>query len=346
MYIDVWGQTDPGKVRTDNQDALFFAHRQNTDIALRQLQQNGVLMVVVDGFGQGTLGQEASHFLLHDAVQGYYHSDGQNPPENLRAAIQTANENAAARFPQQNAAATLTAAVILQNQLYLAHIGESRAYLLRNGSMRQLTTDHVQGGQVTRYLIADPKAQPDVLLPIELRAGDRLLLCSDGLYDPFEDAAAIQQIAGSSSPQRTVRRLITQANQRGGPDNITVIIADVQTTATLPGWQKIILWSVIVAALLSCLGFMAEVIRVLPQINQSRTTPDTPITPVPTVVAPPETSYFCPPACTPLSLMEQTRPRTSLAAPQHGYLSLSFGWSSHPCSCLLLTGEKQDTFGL
>lgn len=263
MYIDVWGETDPGQARPDNQDNLFFVHGQGSDVSPRQIQQSGLLLVIADGFGQGTLGQEASRYLLHDVVQGYYRAGSHNAPENLRIAICDANENAAAHFPQQNAAATLIAAVIMQNQLHLAHIGECRAYLLRQGTMRQLTTDHVERGQVTRYLIADRQAQPDLLLPIELYPGDRLLLCSDGLYDPFPDAAAIHQLARSGSPQRPVRRLIEKANQQGGPDNISVIIADVQNAHPLAGWQKVILLGLTVLALLACLGFIAEIIRVL-----------------------------------------------------------------------------------
>ena len=133
-----------------------------------------------------------------------------------------------------------------KDKLVIAQVGDSRAYLLHKGQMQQLTRDHslvadlIEAGQITeaearvhpqrsvitRALGSDPRTQPD-LFEITVEAGDRLLLCSDGLSTMLEDDQIAKILANHSEPQRCAAQLVNEAVGRGGYDNVTVIVVDV-----------------------------------------------------------------------------------------------------------------------
>jgi protein phosphatase len=140
---------------------------------------------------------------------------------------------------------TCTAAVVLGSALYLAHVGDSRAYLVGNGGIRQLTRDHSlvaylveeksltpeearmdpRRNLVTRSLGLTSSVEVDALeFELQLRPGETLLLCSDGLHGTVEDAALERAIHGQDL-EVACRDLIALANRAGGPDNITVVLA-------------------------------------------------------------------------------------------------------------------------
>jgi len=132
---------------------------------------------------------------------------------------------------------TLTAMLWSGNTAALVHIGDSRAFRLRDGQLRQITEDHVMGNLVSnagplapvlsRYLDGRPDRSPDLGLR-ELRAGDRYLICSDGL-SPVVSAEAIGAIlAAATDPADAVRQLVALADEVGGPDNVSVIVIDVR----------------------------------------------------------------------------------------------------------------------
>lgn len=141
---------------------------------------------------------------------------------------------------------TCTAAMLEKDKLVIAQVGDSRAYLLHKGQMQQLTRDHslvadlIEAGQITeaearvhpqrsvitRALGSDPRTQPD-LFEITVEAGDRLLLCSDGLSTMLEDDQIAKILANHSEPQRCAAQLVNEAVGRGGYDNVTVIVVDV-----------------------------------------------------------------------------------------------------------------------
>ncbi|MBE2201259.1 MAG: protein phosphatase 2C domain-containing protein [Anaerolinea sp.] len=262
MFIHLAGKTDKGMQRLDNQDAIFVAQAGVGGLTQTAIDQHGYLLAVADGVGGDAGGREASQAIITYLAQVYYSSPAPNPLENLRQAITQANQRAAVdvRMKFQDAATTLVTAVILNNQLFVANIGDSRAYLLRGGQLRQLTADHRQDGKLARYLVATSHIQPDFFLPVPLQAGDRVLLCSDGLYEAIVDAGEVARLAGKGGVKTAVNRLVKTANEYGGPDNISVVMAEAATkhaaalsAAALPGglaaWQLGLLGVLGVAAL-------------------------------------------------------------------------------------------------
>lgn len=139
---------------------------------------------------------------------------------------------------------TLTLGLIEGGRLHLAHVGDSRAYLLRHGDLRRLTQDHswvgeeVRAGRLrpeeaeshprrnllTRALGADADVQVDTET-FNLREGDLVLLCSDGLHGVVSDGEITTILGDGEDPQRACDRLVRLANERGGPDNVTVVAA-------------------------------------------------------------------------------------------------------------------------
>ncbi len=251
--LDIWGDTHPGKVREGNEDAIFphsdartYTFRPRPD----QLSQKGQLLLVADGVGGARAGSEASRWVRRVIVERYYDSPDPNPFTALPTVIEQANA-ALYQYLQSTgmpeAGSTVVAAVIFQNTLYVAHVGDSRAYLIRQGKAYPLTRDHtlvelkLQRGLITpeqaatdpdrgvlvRSLGPAPAVQVEVLQqPVPLAPGDVILLCSDGLTDVLTDEEIVHFLNGQS-PRRAVQKLIAAANRRGGPDNISVVAARV-----------------------------------------------------------------------------------------------------------------------
>jgi serine/threonine protein phosphatase PrpC len=252
MSLTVWGATDKGRQREGNEDTIFPHSESNTfsfEPSPRHLAQKGQLLVVADGVGGATGGREASHWAVRVAVERYYDMAGPDLGADLRAAIEAANSS----LYQYNLSAgtgeagcTTVAAVIHGNTLYVANVGDSRAYLLRNGRISQLTRDHTLAQQkvdagiippeqadtdpgshvLTRSMGAAQTVQVDLFPPLRLAPGDIVLLCSDGLTDMLEDTE-IAHLMGNSLPKRATQRLIAAANRNGGIDNISAVIAQV-----------------------------------------------------------------------------------------------------------------------
>jgi protein phosphatase len=143
---------------------------------------------------------------------------------------------------------TVTAAAVAgDGYLQLAHVGDSRAYLLRGGDLAQLTTDHTVVGELvrrgrltpeqaaihpersilTRAVGLDPRVPVDLPDPLELTSGDQLLLCSDGLTEAVSDNQIARLLSAAPDGQAACRSLIDAANDAGGPDNITVVLVQV-----------------------------------------------------------------------------------------------------------------------
>jgi PPM family protein phosphatase len=142
---------------------------------------------------------------------------------------------------------TVTAAVAGGGYLQLAHVGDSRAYLLRGGTLEQLTTDHTVVGELvrrgrltpqqaavhpersilTRAVGLDPRVPVDLPDPLELQPGDQVLLCSDGLTEAVADGRIAELLSAAQDGQVACQSLIDAANDAGGPDNITVVLVRV-----------------------------------------------------------------------------------------------------------------------
>lgn len=225
-------RTDLGQVREQNEDSLLA---------------ESPLFVVADGMGGHAAGEVASEIAIESMRQNApRHADC----EALAKAIETANheviKGAMEGKGREGMGTTMTAAVIDGNRLCIAQVGDSRAYLLHNGKIQQITRDHslmadlIESGQITpaearvhpnrslitRALGNDPNMYADQY-EIDIDEGDRLLLCSDGLSGMLTDDIIEGWLNKVEDPQECANKLIEQANAYGGLDNITVIVADV-----------------------------------------------------------------------------------------------------------------------
>jgi PPM family protein phosphatase len=219
------------------------------------------LFVVADGLG-GHLGGEVASRIAVDTLTSETEADGPEDgiPDRLREAVHRANEAVAERASNDphltGMGTTLTAVVAGSDSVYLAHVGDSRAYLFRDGDLRQLTEDHtlvrrmVQEGRLTPEQ-AEIHPQRSVLTralgieddlevdqaTVEVQAGDRLLLCSDGLTSMISDEDVRKILESNDDPQEASDALVEAANAAGGQDNITTVVVDVNDAAEPPPVQ-------------------------------------------------------------------------------------------------------------
>jgi len=237
--------SDVGRKRQHNEDrhAVWVPE----DVALHR--RLGVLLVVADGMGGSLSGEVASRLAVEAVVRVVQESSGDDVPDALRRAFHEANRKvheASLSHPDLNGmGTTCTAVVIRENVAWVGHVGDSRAYLIRGDQIRQLTRDHslvahlVERREITREQARrDPRrniltrsigpgreVEPDVFqADVPLRVGDTILLCSDGLHGLFNDSELADMIA-NGDPPTLVHELIAEANDRGGVDNITVVLA-------------------------------------------------------------------------------------------------------------------------
>ncbi len=231
LQYDIWGHTDRGRRRPENQDAILFSllgedkPMPKIGISAENLQTHGHLMAVADGVGGVRGGREASELLINALAQTYYQTIAQSAEERLEAAIIQANALAVEKNRHENASSTLVAATIHAGKLYIAHVGDSRAYLIRNGQVQRLTEDHALGNRLTRYLVSTNSFSPTMHPAVKLEKGDRVLLCSDGLFRPIKDQTALLNIIQNYHAEEATYRLIGLANAGGGHDNISVVLA-------------------------------------------------------------------------------------------------------------------------
>ncbi len=228
-------RTDIGCMREHNEDSLVVAPP---------------LYAVADGMGGHAAGEVASEI----AVRTLARLAPQGPDtEALSKAVIAANYaviDAAQEKGRAGMGTTMTAAILEKERLAIAQVGDSRAYLVHDGRMQQLTRDHslmadmIEAGQlteeearvhpqrsvITRALGSDPNMQPD-LYELNVAAGDRLLICSDGLTSMVEDRDIEATLKRTRDPQRCASVLVNDAIAAGGHDNITVIVVDITGNA-------------------------------------------------------------------------------------------------------------------
>jgi PPM family protein phosphatase len=228
------GLTDVGRVREANEDAYYVGT---------------TLVAVADGMGGHLAGEVASATALEPvrALDGTRFDDGQDAIEALRDAVVQANDTVSQMAEDDPAyrgmGTTLTAAIIEGRRVHLAHVGDSRAYLLRGGRFSQLTDDHtlvqhlVDEGQITPQEAATHPQRSIITraigvsrdievdtISLELDPGDQLLLCSDGLTGVISDADIAAELSRGDDPDTVLARLVEAANRGGGPDNITAVL--------------------------------------------------------------------------------------------------------------------------
>ncbi len=244
-------KTDMGQVRENNEDKFDFYEPEDPPL----LCARGSLFAVGDGIGGAQAGQIASEMMLKLLISNYYDRANDDLHGALVGAITAANDriyHLARMIPERNGmGTTLTAAIFVEDKVVIAQVGDSRAYLIRDGAVQQVSQDHswveenVRAGLmtrsdaenspfrnvITRSVGASPDVQPD-LYEEECREGDIWVLCSDGLTGYVQDAE-ILTIAGGHAPSEAARQFIELANSRGGRDNITVFVISV--SALIPG---------------------------------------------------------------------------------------------------------------
>lgn len=243
--------SDMGRRRRYNEDAVACFEPVGTELAA-----SGRLYVVADGAGGRTVGQAASRYAVRSVLYEYYQSDEPDLIQRLAGAISIANldifEHARQRLGLVRMGATLVAAVVRGDQLLVANVGNSRAYLARVGRIEPLTRDHsaaarlVDEGaiseerarqyperhQILRRLGMDGEVSVDVFSR-RLTVGHMVVLCTDGLTRHLSDED-IADIATTREPQAAAQQLIQLANKRGGQDNISVTVIGVKETASRP----------------------------------------------------------------------------------------------------------------
>jgi len=229
--------TNVGLVRPQNEDSYHCDHP---------------LYVVADGLGGHAAGEVASKMVV-DRLREVAVADGATADEaqqQLAEAVRDANRriHTSATEDAQHAGmgTTVTAAVAVGDRLCFAHVGDSRAYLYRDGELEHITEDHTPVQRAVRAGVISPEealrhpsrhvlAQAvgldidvEVDSPtLDLKVGDRILFCSDGLTDPVPDPTLKRLLGTFETPQEAVDGLIKAALNGGGPDNVTLIVIDV-----------------------------------------------------------------------------------------------------------------------
>jgi protein phosphatase len=246
MTVELAGCTDVGVERDHQEDAF--------DAPSGPLQaedyDRGVLLIVADGVGGLRAGDEASRLAVKTTRDVFVEEWSPDVRYILERAVSTANTAVFVRGQEpafSGMGTTIVCCVLRDGQLYVAHVGDSRLYRLRNGLLELLTVDHswvreqvalgvlteeearTHGRRhiLTRSLGSRPTVEVD-MRQFALLDGDRLLLCSDGLYDLVEERAIAEVM--TLPPRDACRRLIDLANTAGGSDNITVVLAVVALT--------------------------------------------------------------------------------------------------------------------
>lgn len=241
MRFSCAARTDVGIVRSGNEDNYLM------------LDDRGVF-IVADGMGGHAAGEVASEMAVNTIAKELSTLKGltdEEIGERMRSAIRTANaaifERTLTEHDKRGMGTTATALVLLAGRYLLGQVGDSRGYLLREGQLFQVTKDHsyvqeqVDAGLltpeqarvhpysnvITRCVGANADVLPDLYFGA-LRAGDVLLLASDGLTGMLEDEHLQKILTSSGGPQEWVDALITDANRRGGLDNITAIVVRIE----------------------------------------------------------------------------------------------------------------------
>ena len=238
--LDVGVLTNPGRVRKENQDAYGFSPIDQLDLS----HHTGYLALVADGVGGAKSGSEASRLAKDTFIKAYFAAAAGTVPQRLQSAAMQANSavyNRAQELGGETMATTLVAAAILPTgETHIVNVGDSRAYLYRTGEVKQITRDHnvaalVEGNldeasqaqaqnRLTRCIGADETTIADAF-QIKLAAGEHLLLCTDGLTKHLTgDAELEQHLRRPNQAQATAAALVSLANERGGTDNITVML--------------------------------------------------------------------------------------------------------------------------
>jgi PPM family protein phosphatase len=255
--------SDVGLARENNEDAFQVTDLStggtfdaNPSQATFNVGARGALLALSDGMGGHAGGEIASAVVIESMRKALQAADGGGQAEQkLEAAIRGANKDVAATAERRNKrgmGATLTAVLVDDSGAYVAEVGDSRAYLLRAGRLKQLTRDQslvqlmLDSGMCTKEE-AETSPQKNILLQamgstrdihaaighVSLRQRDKMLLCSDGVSNAISDEE-LRDILDANPPAAACSRLIELANERGGDDNVTAVVAIFEDNGLAP----------------------------------------------------------------------------------------------------------------
>ncbi len=249
--IEVAGRTDVGCQRDNNEDSYSYWEPEREE----DFQRKGRLAVVADGMGGYEGGQEASRLAVDTIRDVYGNALNGDPQAALLEGFETAHDRirqyAEVHPALHGMGTTCTAVVVTGGNLYYAHVGDSRLYLMRGTAVLRLTRDHsyvsrlIETGVLTadeaeahpqRHILTAALGAGSELItdhpatPLALQAGDILVLCTDGLWGLVSETE-LHDVVTRKSPQEACRDLVAMAKERGGPDNITLQILRVPAQA-------------------------------------------------------------------------------------------------------------------
>jgi PPM family protein phosphatase len=244
-------RTDLGNIRTNNEDAGLFFRIADAGIT----HEKGCILMVADGMGGHAAGEVASKMATEIISKEYFKNGNGSIEKNLAKVFTLANKNileaANADSSKKGMGTTCTALIVANKQVYYAHVGDSRAYVIKNNNIARITTDHtyvqelIKAGTITaaeaekhpqRNILTNAMGtKPQIRIDtgkceFSFEENDRLMLCSDGLYDYLDDAE-IAAIVNNKPVSEAAQQLIDEAKKRGGHDNITVVLAEKTGTA-------------------------------------------------------------------------------------------------------------------
>jgi serine/threonine protein phosphatase PrpC len=256
--LTVCGGTDTGSKRAENQDTFVIADLASGEVSRPCVQRDvsvsrpGMLAVVCDGMGGPPAGDVAARVAaatIEAELAGAGTAVVDEPEATLKSAFEGANRailaEVSAHPEDKGMGTTCTAAVFGPEHVAVAQVGDSRAYLLRAGRLELLTRDQTLASQLVEAGVLKPadvahypyrhvlsqalgteKRVLPVITDVAIEEGDRVMLCSDGLYGPVSEDAIAAILKVSGDPAHAARALIAAALAAGGPDNVTVVVAD------------------------------------------------------------------------------------------------------------------------
>jgi protein phosphatase len=252
VTFEVAGRTDPGRKRPRNEDQYLIARLEPevtlVDASFRATHGDAeaeapIVVGVADGMGGHGGGDVASRVVMEAVLRGFEQRD--QLEQIIADAERDLDEEAEHRPDHPTMGSTLTVARVEPPRLVVGHVGDSRAYLCRDGVLKQLTTDHTLAEQLKREMQTDDAAGPDSpmhhilynalqahsereaevdVFSVELEPGDVILLCSDGLTKELSEEDIQGHVTAGASARAVVDALVTAARDAGGSDNITVVV--------------------------------------------------------------------------------------------------------------------------
>ncbi len=265
VTLHLFGRTDVGQIREHNEDNFLVANltRKSRSLAeadrRQELGQDGIVLGVCDGMGGAAAGEVASQLAVDTIYERLSTAQAPRDHDELAQRLVHAVEEAGARIfaearadrSRRGMGTTSTIAALMDRRLFVAQVGDSRAYMLRGDTFKQISRDQslvtqlIEAGQLTeeeaetfehnniilQALGTSETVQVDLTF-IDLCEGDTLLICSDGLSGMVKNTEMREVLLGTADPVEACRVLIEKANQAGGHDNITVIVA--RFSGTLP----------------------------------------------------------------------------------------------------------------